>query len=155
MQTATPLSGTNPAQGSGVTDIDAAVSLVKSKGALPATAQDRSWSSGLGSLEASRGGEHVVDPETGDALTGKVDALGSPWRPQAWVAQRQGQLLGQGRLERHQVDRNQVGRQAAQVGHLGGQLVERRRVGRSHVVLGPVPGTQLAREQLEGTQLAW
>jgi serine protease AprX len=85
MQTAAPLAGSNPAQGRGVTDIGAAVSLVKSKVSLPSSRLALPGSTGLGSLEASRGGEHVVDPETGDALTGEVDALGSPWRPLAWV----------------------------------------------------------------------
>jgi serine protease AprX len=85
METATPLAAANPAQGSGVTDIGTAVALVKSKATLPSAAPALPGSTGLGSLEASRGGEHVVDPETGDALTGEVDALGSPWRPQAWV----------------------------------------------------------------------
>ncbi len=92
MQTAAPLSGSDPAQGRGVTDIAAAVSLVKSKAALPSSSSaSLPWSSGLGSLEASRGGEHVIDPDTGTALSGEVDALGSPWRPNAWVsAQSQG-----------------------------------------------------------------
>jgi serine protease AprX len=85
MDTATPLAAANPAQGSGVTDIGAAVALVKSKTALPSAAPALPGSNGLGSLEASRGGEHVVDPDTGEALTGEVDALGSPWRPEAWV----------------------------------------------------------------------
>jgi len=85
MQTATPLAGSNPAQGRGVTNIGAAVSLVKSKVALPSSTSALPWSTGLGSLEASRGGEHVVDPETGDPLVGEVDALGSPWRPISWV----------------------------------------------------------------------
>jgi serine protease AprX len=86
MQTAQPLAESNPAQGRGVTDVGAAVSLVKSKAVLPPSGAALPGSTGLGSLEASRGGEHVVDPETGDALTGEVDALGSPWRPLAWVA---------------------------------------------------------------------
>jgi serine protease AprX len=85
MQTAVPLTGPNPAQGHGVADIGAAVSLVKSKVALPTSTPVLPKSTGLGSLEASRGGEHVVDPETGDTLVGEVDALGSPWRPQGWV----------------------------------------------------------------------
>ena len=86
MQTAVPLTDSEPAQGRGVADIGAAVSLVKSKAHVPTSAVELPGSTGLGSLEASRGDEHVVDPETGDALTGEVDALGSAWRPQAWVA---------------------------------------------------------------------
>ncbi len=86
METAVPLTQSNTAQGAGVTNIGAAVALVKSKGVLPSSTRSLPSSTGLGSLEASRGGEHVVDPETGDALTGEIDALGSPWRPQAWAS---------------------------------------------------------------------
>ena len=97
MQTAAPLSDSHPAQGGGVTDIGAAVKLVKSKAALPSSTQSLPWSTGLGSIEASRGGEHVVDPENGEALTGEVDALGTPWRAHAWVdAQSQGDAWAKG-----------------------------------------------------------
>ena len=85
MQTATPLVTGGPAQGRGVADVGAAVTAVRSGLALPALKQSLPDSSGLGSLEASRGGEHVVDPETGTPLAGEVDALGSPWRPSVWV----------------------------------------------------------------------
>ena len=46
----------------------------------------QSWpvSSGLGSLESSRGDDHVVDPVNGATLTGEVDALGSPWDARSW-----------------------------------------------------------------------
>jgi serine protease AprX len=86
MQTAKPLANANPAQGRGVADIAAAVTLVKSKAVLPSSSTPLPASTGLGSLEASRGGEHVVDPESGEALSGEVDALGSQWRPAAWVS---------------------------------------------------------------------
>ena len=86
-----PQSG-NPAQGAGVVDIDAALDLLNPKilptvlagltgsgqSALPA-------SSGTGSLEASRGGEHVIDPSTGDELVGERDAQGNPWNSAAWA----------------------------------------------------------------------
>lgn len=86
MRTARPLGRANPAQGAGVTDVFAALDLVKSKAALGLVPNGHPASTGLGSLEASRGGEHVVDPTTGLALTGEVDALGTPWDPGAWVA---------------------------------------------------------------------
>jgi serine protease AprX len=43
-------------------------------------------STGTGSIEASRGGEHVVDPSTGDPLVGERDAQGNPWNGAAWAA---------------------------------------------------------------------
>ncbi len=86
MQTAAPLAGAGPAQGRGVADVGAAVSFVKSKATVPSASSPSSRSTGLGSLEASRGGEHVVDPETGEALFGEVDAQGSPWRAQSWLS---------------------------------------------------------------------
>ena len=66
MRTARPLSTTNPAQGAGVTAVGRAVALVKAKQVPAVTAAAAPGSTGLGSLEASRGGEHVVDPQTGD-----------------------------------------------------------------------------------------
>jgi serine protease AprX len=85
MGTARPLSGSDPAQGAGVADISSALTVTKTK--LPLLARggsDEPYSTGQGSLEASRGGEYVVDPATGDALTGEVDAMGAPWNAAAW-----------------------------------------------------------------------
>ena len=59
--------------------IGAAVSFARLALLLPSAPAPSQVSSGLGTLEATRAGEHVVDPETGDALVGEVDALGSPW----------------------------------------------------------------------------
>jgi serine protease AprX len=87
LQTARPLAlYRSPAQGAGVTDVAAAVTLVRSRLGLPTLRASYSASSGLGSLEASRGGEHVLDPMNGVELSGEVDALGSPWNPGAWTA---------------------------------------------------------------------
>jgi serine protease AprX len=83
MATADPLTANpSPVMGAGVTDLPAALTA-----AVPATATAAALpdSTGTGSLEASRGGEHVVDPETGDVLTGELDALGMPWRGSAWA----------------------------------------------------------------------
>ena len=85
MQTAHPLVSLNPAQGSGVVSIGSAVAYARSALILPRTSSPSRVSSGLGTLEATRAGEHVVDPETGDALVGEVDALGSPWNAKAWM----------------------------------------------------------------------
>jgi serine protease AprX len=83
MSTADPLAqNPQPAMGAGVTDVvgalTAAAPSTTAAAALPV-------SSGTGSLEASRGGEHVLDPSTGDVLTGEVDALGSAWDGAAWA----------------------------------------------------------------------
>src|SRR3954447_10418594 len=84
MATADPLtSRPSPAMGAGVTDLPAALTAAVPSTAAAAALPD---STGTGSLEASRGGEHVVDPETGDVLSGELDALGMPWRGAAWVA---------------------------------------------------------------------
>jgi serine protease AprX len=99
METARPLLfDRSPVQGAGVTDITAALNQLQGKRHVP-TAGSASLpaSSGLGSIEASRGGEHVVDPTTGTMLTGEYDALGEPWRPHAWVsAQQAGATWDQG-----------------------------------------------------------
>lgn len=86
MQTSTPLLASGPAQGRGATDAGSAVSVVKSGLPVLTFGANLPDSSGLGSVESSRGGEHVVDPETGTPLTGEVDAQGAVWRPQAWVS---------------------------------------------------------------------
>ena len=80
VSTARPLAGADPAMGAGVPDV-----LAAAQAAAPVTTVTQPHSTGLGSLEVSRGGRHVVDPVTGAVLTGEVDALGSPWNPQAWA----------------------------------------------------------------------
>jgi serine protease AprX len=72
----------NPAAGAGVLDIDGAMVT-----RVPARAtQDWPTSTGLGSLEASRAGEHILDPTTGVELAGETDALGDPWDAGRWSA---------------------------------------------------------------------
>lgn len=78
------LSADDPAQGAGVLDVDGAMGTPTP--ALSSVAQTWPMSTGLGPLDASRGGEHVIDPATGDVLTGQVDALGDPFDSAAWVA---------------------------------------------------------------------
>ncbi len=82
VSTARPVAGGGAAAGAGVTDIMAAATAptpAAPAGTIP-------WSTGRGSLELSRGGEHVVDPATGVALTGEVDALGQAWDAESWLA---------------------------------------------------------------------
>jgi serine protease AprX len=87
-----PQSG-DPAQGAGVVDIAAALDLLSTKGfvnslsgLLTATGPTPPASTGTGSIEASRGGEHVVDPTSGDPLVGERDAQGNPWNGATWAA---------------------------------------------------------------------
>jgi serine protease AprX len=82
MTTATPLiaGGGLRSAGAGLLDVDAA-SL------MPAplkTTQFWTPSTGLGSLEAARGTDHVVTD--GVALTGERDILGGVWSPASWAA---------------------------------------------------------------------
>ncbi len=85
--TARPLAADrNPAQGAGVTDVGAAVRILKAKLPVLATSASKEKSDGSGTLEATRGGEHVIDPTTGDVLEGEVDALGGVWSPARWTA---------------------------------------------------------------------
>ncbi len=65
-------------QGQGVIDIGAAV-----KRPTPDVAQTWTRSTGLGSLEAARGSQHVV--VDGVALKGEVTAFGTAWDAEAWV----------------------------------------------------------------------
>ena len=91
---AAPLPGGDAAQGAGVVDVNAAIntatSLVAPKSPaarrLPGDGDALPASTGTGSVEASRGGEHVVDPATGQALVGELDAQGEPWRGAQWAA---------------------------------------------------------------------
>jgi len=74
----------HPAMGAGVLNVKAALEAA----APSATSARQTWpaSSGLGTLDASRGDEHVVDPLNGIALAGEFDALGTPWDARSWSA---------------------------------------------------------------------
>lgn len=82
LSTATPLKDNpHPAMGAGVLDIKRAV---ESQASFLGAEQTWPVSTGLGSLDASRGGVHVVDPVNGAVLGGETDALGSPWDARSW-----------------------------------------------------------------------
>ena len=81
MSTADPIPGGGIASGSGQIDIAQAARTKTSKSYV----QTNSPSTGLGSLEASRGGAHVYDPTTGAMLTGEKDIFGKPWNAAAWA----------------------------------------------------------------------
>ena len=79
----------SPVQGAGELDVLGAVQLLdaqRAAGGVRAYAQHQATSTGLGSLEASRGGSHVVDPVTGDVLVGERDVFGVAWDAPAWAA---------------------------------------------------------------------
>jgi serine protease AprX len=71
-----------PAMGDGVLDIKEAMGSATPS----ATWARQTWSTstGKGTLEASRGAAHVVDPANGVVLTGETDALGNAWDARSW-----------------------------------------------------------------------
>jgi len=89
VSTARPLSGEPTVDaGAGQLDVAAAVEVATKKADKNAPVGTQTWpqATGLGSLDAARGGSHLFDPETGDTLAGEVDVLGTPWDPAAWAA---------------------------------------------------------------------
>jgi serine protease AprX len=92
VNSADKVSGSVLDTGAGELDVKAALSASKIISALPAstaislTKQTFTASTGLGSLEAARGGSNLVDPDSGIALTGEVDVQNQPWNPAAWRA---------------------------------------------------------------------
>lgn len=89
VRTARPLAGAAAVDaGAGQLNVSAAVSAVTAK--VPAKkapgVAHQTWpvATGLGSLDAARGGSYLVDPETGDVLSGEVDVVGTRWDPAAW-----------------------------------------------------------------------
>ena len=93
-QTATPVMGaTALTAGAGQLNVAGALLLAKimsTNGAsrsFPASLYTQTWptSDGHGSIEAARGGYHLVDPQ-GDELSGEIDVQGMPWDPAAWWA---------------------------------------------------------------------
>src|SRR5205814_1509294 len=80
MASALKVKASNVLQGSGIIDVGRAMTTV----AGPST-QSYPYSSGQGSLETARGAVHVVDPATGQALTGERDIFGQVWNPATWA----------------------------------------------------------------------
>ncbi|MDT7548891.1 MAG: serine protease AprX [Actinomycetota bacterium] len=79
MATAQPVVDTPQATGAGLINVLAAANAVR-----PVTGQSFARSTGLGSLEASRGSAHV-GVEGGADLTGEQDIFGNPWLPAVWA----------------------------------------------------------------------
>ena len=79
---AVPMSGSSATyRGSGLINIANSLATGGSNANQAATA-----STGTGSLEAARGGAHVVNSTTGAELKGEYDAFGAAWNAQAWAA---------------------------------------------------------------------
>jgi serine protease AprX len=81
MSTADPMpQGAVYAKGAGQLNVKAAATA-----AVPTYTQTWPASQGTGSLEQSRGGAHVADPDTGTELTGETDIMGRPWNGATWA----------------------------------------------------------------------
>ena len=108
------------------------------------------------SLEASRGGEHVVDPATGDVLLGERDAQGAPWNGAAWArASTYGRAWSKGGIWNGHVWTTDKWRDGqVQAAAWPGTLLERHRLERPRVVRRELGGPQLAQRRLAGAQLA-
>jgi len=87
MATAAPIAGGGIAAGSGQIDIAKAARNKSPKDGKQANAD----STGLGSLEASRGGSHVYDSTNGDMLSGERDIFGKAWNAPGWSLASKGQ----------------------------------------------------------------
>ncbi len=84
-RTARPLPGVSRLQqGAGQIDVAAAVRAVRNRAPSGAT-QTAPVATGTGSLEASRGGVNLVDPDTDVVLSGEVDVQGHPFDAAAWA----------------------------------------------------------------------
>ncbi|MCB9371696.1 MAG: S8 family serine peptidase [Microthrixaceae bacterium] len=78
--TARPLADpTAPGQGAGLLDLRAAL-----RAPTPNADQDHPVSTGTGSLELARGGEHLVAAD-GTTLEGEFDLQGAAWKPTVWA----------------------------------------------------------------------
>ena len=95
MRSAGPVvGGTALTSGAGELNVSAAASYVRrwpldptpfQAAAIAAdVAQNAPIALGTGSLEAARGGSHLVDPVTGTVLSGEVDVQGGAWSAAAW-----------------------------------------------------------------------
>jgi len=93
--TATPVPGVPPLyQGAGQLDVDAALAAVRAApkpgpaltALLSSVVQKYPVATGLGSLEAARGGSNLVDPDNGVVLAGEVDVQGRAFDAASWSA---------------------------------------------------------------------
>lgn len=90
MATATPVHASSALAGAGQINVAAALKAVamaeKHKALLPdSDAQTWPVATGQGSIEAARGGNHLVDVD-GNALKGEIDVQGERWNPAVWWA---------------------------------------------------------------------
>jgi serine protease AprX len=84
------VSGSVLDRGAGELDISGALNVAKVIAATSTPlrttlfAQNFTPATGLGSLDAARGGSYLADPTSGAALTGEVDVQNRPWNAAAW-----------------------------------------------------------------------
>jgi serine protease AprX len=81
-------------EGAGQLDVHDALEAAKKaldakdpSGTLLAAQQDYALATGTGSLQEARGDAVLVDPATGDVLSGEVDVQGVPWDASTWAQQ--------------------------------------------------------------------
>lgn len=72
---------TTPPEGQGAGVLDLRVAL---RTRTPSVEQSYPRSSGSGSLELARGGEHLIAAD-GTVLEGEIDLQGAPWDPKRWA----------------------------------------------------------------------
>jgi serine protease AprX len=101
-QTAKPMPDSAVSAGAGELDVKAAVAAVHGSALFDKAAKTggvaQGWfpSTGQGSIEAARGGDHLLDTD-GNVISGEVDVQGNPWRPgQWWNATRAGSAWSDG-----------------------------------------------------------
>jgi serine protease AprX len=91
-RSATPVSAGSVYAGAGELNIAAALNQAANAnsllgkllgGGLSGATQSFSRSTGQGSIEAARGGSHLIDAD-GHVLSGEIDVQGRPWNPSAW-----------------------------------------------------------------------
>lgn len=92
-QSATPVAAGPTYAGAGELNIAAALTTAANSTSLLGkltsvlAPHTQSWpaSTGQGSIEAARGGSHLVDAD-GNELSGEIDVQGQPWQPARWWA---------------------------------------------------------------------
>ena len=123
--------------------------------------QSHPRSTGLGSLEASRGDSHLADPDNGAVLSGEQDISGAPWDARRWSTASAGGVAWTGGTGTPGAGRARAGAAQLVVGGLVGQQldryglvgasVERRHVVRAALVRGRLVGSALVVGQLDGS----
>ena len=135
------------AQSAGAGEIDLATMAANK----PPKSYVQTWpeATGTGTLEGSRGTEHLTDD--GVVLEGEIDIFGHAVRLDRHGHRRGGRELLVGRhLERQRLDRRLLERQQLVGRHLDRRLLERQQLVRQQLERQQLVGQQLERQQLVG-----